>query len=102
MLNEFTTWLAGLVKSFLSSLWQLISDAFVNVCSYVFDAIASAIASIPVPSFLTQYSLSALIAQMPSDVLYFAAQLKLGTAFAILGAGFTFRMLRKIFTLGQW
>lgn len=102
MLAKFTSWLFGLFKAVLTALLDVLKDAFVAIAQVVLTAFSDVVSAIPAPSFLSQYSLSSLISQLPSDVLFFAGQLKLGQAFVILAAGFTFRMARKILTLGQW
>lgn len=102
MLAKFTQWLLSLVIAIFQALLDLISDGFVAVVQLVFQGLAAVISALPAPSFLTQYSLNTLVGQLPNDVLFFASQLGIGTCFLVLGAGFGFRMLRKIVTLGQW
>lgn len=102
MIAAFTQWLFGLFKSVFVGLWDLVTDLFISLVEIVFTALAAAINSIPAPAFLTQYSLTNLFAMLPDYVLYFVGAMNLGACFAVIGAGFAFRMARKIFTLGQW
>jgi hypothetical protein len=102
MIAAFTNWLFELFRSVFVGLWDFVTDIFVSIADAVFVAIAAGINSIPAPGFLTDYSLGSLLARLPDYVLYFVGALNIGQCFAVVGAGFAFRMLRKIFTLGQW
>ena len=90
----------------LDSLWKdfvaFITDLPVDIVSSILNAVASIFESIPVPSFVTDVGLSSIFNSLPSGVVYFLIQSAFVQAFSILGLGFTFRMLRKLFTLGQW
>lgn len=102
MIAQFTAWLFGLFQSVFTALWDIVTDLFVAIAEIVFLALAATINAIPAPDFLAQYSLGGLLSQMPDYVLYFVGSMKLTECFAVIGAGFAFRMMRKIFTLGQW
>lgn len=102
MIAKFTAWLLELVISIFKSIWDFFSDIAIWVFDGVLTALAGVISAIPAPSFLSQNSLSSLLGAMGPDVLYFISAFNLPACFAILGAGFLFRMTRKIFTLGQW
>lgn len=102
MIEKVTGWFLDLVIKVFTAIWDFFSDIAIAVLDGILSAIAALVSAIPAPSFLTSYSLSTLMGGLPSDVLYFVHALNLPQCFAILAAGFAFRMTRKILTLGQW
>lgn len=102
MITKITQWLYDLVVKIFAAIWDFFSDIAIAVFKGLLTALASIITAIPAPQFLASHSLTSLIGGMGSDVLYFVGAFHLPECFAILAAGFTFRMLRKIVTLGQW
>lgn len=102
MLKEFTAWFIDLVIKFLKSIGGVFYDVGVSVLEGILNALSGLITAIPAPSFLASASLGSLLSGLPDYVRYFVGMLRLTDALAILLAGFTFRMLRKIVTLGQW
>lgn len=101
MLKEFTDWLLGLVKKIFGALWDFVVDAAIAIFSGIVDAFASAVAAIPVPDWLAN-GLQSIYGQLDGALLYYLSQAGFPQALAILGAGYGFRMLRKIVTLFQW
>ncbi|GGI21067.1 DUF2523 domain-containing protein [Oxalicibacterium faecigallinarum] len=102
MIEAFTGWLLELVLKVIKSIWDLLTDIAIAVTDLVLSALAAVIRAIPAPEFLTQYGIGNLINQFSSDILFFASAFGLNDCFAVLAAGFGFRMVRKIVTLGQW
>ena len=101
-LASVTTWLISLVKAIWSDFVDFLNEFWIDIAETILDAIAATIAAIPSPAFLDSYSLSALFGDLPSSLLYFVGHLRLPEAFALIGMGFTFRMIRKLITLFQW
>ena len=101
-LTQLTNWLAQLVKDIWQSLVDFLAAYLVNWVSTLCDLFATAIESIPVPDFLTTYSMDGLLSQTGPTVTWLVGEFKIGQCLAIIGAGFAFRLLRKLFTLGQW
>ena len=95
------TWIGTLVQSLVTALFQMLSDVVVSICELFLNGVAAVMGAIPVPGFLDGGLQLALNGIDPA-VLYFLGRSGFGAALGILGAGFTFRMLRKLFTLGQW
>ncbi len=102
MIAKFTAWLLDLVLKVFKSIWDLFSDIAIAILDGILSALAAIIAAIPAPDFLTQYSIGSLINTFPGEILFFANVFNLGQCFAVIAAGFAFRMIRKIVTLGQW
>lgn len=101
-LASITTWLVALVKSVWNDFVEFFNEFWIDIAEIVLSAIASTISTIPSPAFLDSFSLSSLFSGLPSSLLYFLSYLQLPEAFALIGMGFTFRMIRKLITLFQW
>lgn len=101
-LKKITDWLVELVKSVLETLKEVVNDAVVWVLDLVLGPIGDLIASIPAPSFFQTVSFSGLLSGLPPYALYVIGQARLGEAMAVIAAGVSFHLLRKLFTLGQW
>lgn len=100
--GKLTDWFLALVKSIFLAVVEVIHDAAVWLFDSVLTAIAQLLASLPVPAFLSGNSIGSMLSSLPPYALYVIAQMGLGAAFAILLSGVLFRLLRKLFTLGQW
>ena len=101
-LSSITTWLIALVKAIWSDFTDFLNEFWILIAETVLTAIASTIVAIPAPAFLDSFSMASLLSHLPSSLLYFLAYLQLPEAFALIGMGFTFRMVRKLITLFQW
>ena len=95
--NDFINW----IKNFFTSITDFLLDLPIKILDLFLDAISSLINSIPVPDFLSN-GLNGLFTSIDPSVLYFLDKSSLPEAFLILSAGLTFRLTRKLFTLGQW
>lgn len=101
MLNEFTTWLAALVKGWFVALWDFVADAAVAIFAAFLHAFGALLAAIPLPDFLTN-GLAVFWNALPPGMLYLASAAGVPQALGLIGAGFAFRLLRKVVTLFQW
>jgi len=101
--NDLTTWLVQLVQSFFSALGDFLHDLILWPVIQIFAAIAAAFNALPLPSFMTGgVTFGGLFSGLPTYALFFIGQMHFDQAFAIVGAGVTFRLIRKAVTLGQW
>lgn len=101
MLKEFTEWLLGLVSKVFTALWDFIRDAAIAVFDGIVSGFVAVIGSIPVPDFV-QGGLASVWGGMDSAILFYASMAGLPQALMIVGAGYSFRFLRKALTLFQW
>ena len=101
MLEEFTDWLFGLVQDAFSALLDLLKDVFIAILELVLTAIGTALSAIPVPEFLT-HGMQSILNGLGGDVTWLLGQSGLAAGLAIVGAGYGFRLVRKIVTLFQW
>lgn len=101
-LTSITTWLLAILVNVWNSTIAFVSDFWVDIADSILSSIASVVVAIPTPSFLNDYSLSSIFSTIPSDILYFVSFLNLPEAFSLVGAGLSFRLLRKVVTLFQW
>jgi len=77
-------------KDLVLTLFELMLDGIV----FVFNALEP-------PQFITD-GLSSITGAIPAPVVYFLGQSGLAEGLAMLGAAYTFRLLRKLVTLGNW
>ena len=101
-------WLAQTWQGFIDWLYEIFlalmgwfQDVFLNIFELLMNGIVYIYGLLQPPEFLTN-GMSSLFASLHPDILYFLSMSKLDTALAIYGAGVSFRLLRKLFTLGQW
>jgi len=94
---DLISWL----KAIFSALMDFLIDLPVKLLEAFLDAILFLLNSIPVPDFIAG-GIDSFMSAVGNDVLYFVSMSGFDDAMALLGAGLTFRLLRKLFTLGQW
>ena len=95
--QDFVNWLYDILLIVLT----FFRDLFLNIFELVLDGVVYVFNSLQPPEFITD-GLSSLFNALPNDILYFFSMSGLSAGLAIYGAGVTFRLLRKLFTLGQW
>jgi len=92
-----------IIKTIFGLIKDVVSDALVWILDPIFGWLGDRIASIPAPSFFNSgVSVSSLLSGFPPFAQFVIGQMGLPEAFLIVGAGVTFRLVRKLFTLGQW
>jgi len=101
MLAEFTAWLVGLVVKVFTALWSLITDAFIGFVELIVTAFVGLLSAIPVPEFLSQ-GLQSTYGLLDPGIGYLLAASGLPAALGVIGAGYAFRLVRKVVTLFQW
>ena len=104
-MTDFITDFWDTLLSYITGVWddfvEFIKDLPILIIKGILDAISSLFESIPIPSFIDS-GLSDVLNALGSDILFLLNVVGFPQALAILGAGFTFRMMRKLFTMGQW
>lgn len=100
-IDSALAWLGQLAHDLVSALFNMVTDALVGLVELFLNAVLSILNSLTPPAFL-QNGLQGFLLGIDPSVLYFLSLSGFTTALGIVGAGFTFRMLRKLFTLGQW
>lgn len=101
-LDKISRFFKDLFSSALNAILELLKDIILWFVEGFLNGIAYVLDLIPAPTFLPNNWLGELIGQLPSFALYVVSNINFGTALLIIGAGFTFRMLRKVVTLFQW
>lgn len=76
-------------------------DLFLNVFELIMDGLVNVFLLLEPPQLLTN-GLDSAFSGLSNDLLYFLSQSGLAAGLAIYGSGVSFRLLRKLFTLGQW
>lgn len=85
----------------LNNTFNFFKDLFLDIFLGILDAVSSVFTAIPAPSFLNT-GLSSLFSSLDPGVVYFLSQAGLFQGLTIFGSGVAFRIMRKVFTLGQW
>ena len=93
------------IREFFSGIWNdfynFISELPAVILEQILNALSAIFTSISAPSFL-QSGLTSLFSSLPDSVIYFLTQAGFFQGLAIFGTGVTFRLTRKLLTLGQW
>lgn len=100
-ITSFWTRFLTYIKGIFNDLTEYISDLPILLLESFLNAIYELINSIPVPPLFTDGLNSVLLGLDPA-ILYILANTGFSQALGVLGVGLTFRLLRKLFTLGQW
>lgn len=95
--NNLIEWFVTIFQDF----GEFMQDLFVWCLDTFLTGISALITAIPVPEFLTN-GLSYYLTFIDPSILYFLERSGFAEGLALLGAGVTFRLLRKLITLGQW
>ena len=101
-LSAFSDWLIGIIQEAFTWLFGVLGDFFVSVVRLVLNGVVHLLSALPVPDFLSSYSMGSMFGGLDPGVLYFVSAFRVPECIALIGLGFGFRMLRKLFTLGQW
>lgn len=92
-------WLGGIVKD----VFEFFTDLPVVMLEGFLDGVIYVLSAIPVPGFLQGGSiLQTAFGGLNGDVQYLVSFFGIPGALTALGAGVSFRLLRKAITLGQW
>lgn len=101
-LSRLTGWVSYALNSLFAALAGFLKDLVTYLLGSVLALAALAIASIPVPDWIANNSMGALLGQTGSIVGFFMVQLRIPEALGLIGGGYTFRLIRKFATLFQW
>lgn len=101
MWARFTEWMRELFVELITSLMELSKDFFFWVVENVLDALLWIIEQVPVPEWMST-GLQALFDPLPQGTLYILGAVGIGPGLAMIGAGYLFRLTRKVVTLFQW
>ncbi|MDB0564655.1 DUF2523 domain-containing protein [Ralstonia solanacearum] len=101
-ISAFASWLLKAFLAVFQALWDITLDLCIEAFDLFLTALSTVLALLPAPAFLSGVSLQSLFGQLPSDLLYFLGVFNVAQGLALVGAGYGFRMLRKVVTLFQW
>lgn len=101
-LGDLTNWLLGLVQKLWAAIEAFFSDLIVMALEKMLELVALAFESLPVPDFMTHYSIGALLGNAGPTVSWLVDVFKIPECMSLLAAGAVFRITRKIVTFGKW
>lgn len=100
--SDLTNWFLKIFKQIWDAFVQFVKDVVLFILDIAMQLVTWIISAIPVPDFLSQYSIGALLGNAGPTVGWVMSEMKIGQAMAIIAAGYAFRLLRKFLTLFQW
>ncbi|MBE0471330.1 MAG: hypothetical protein IBX55_17690 [Methyloprofundus sp.] len=95
--NNFINHITGFYDDFI----EFMTDLPLIILEKILIAFSSVINAIPVPALFSN-GLGALVGSLDSSILYFLSVTGFAEALSLLGVGISFRLIRKVVTLGQW
>ncbi|WP_109126525.1 hypothetical protein [Dyella sp. C11] len=101
-LTDIKNWLISIIQQVWDAISGFYHDLSLKIVKGFLDAIAELAKNIPVPQWMSDYSLGHLFGQLSPTLGYFVDRLGIGAGLALLGLGYTFRVTRKLLTAFQW
>lgn len=101
-LQDITDFIRRQVERLWDALVKFFQDLVVYAIDKMLELIALAFEQLPVPEFMQQYNLNTLLGNAGSTVGWFVQTFRIGECLAVLALGITFRIMRKLLTMGKW
>lgn len=102
-------WLGDLgefLRKQVERLWDAIVLFFKDLVLFAIDQMLQLVSLVveilPVPQFLEQNSLNAMLGRAGPVIGWFVQTFRVDECFALISVAITFRMMRKVLTLGKW
>ncbi len=102
---DYVQQLIDFFKCIALVIWNSTTDFIHDVTVQLFQTFLDvfiALLNIIDPAQYISFKMQDAVAVFPGNMQYFLAVLALPTCFAIIGTGYTVRVLRKFITLFQW
>lgn len=100
IVNNMQGWVSW-VHQQLILLMNFIENLFLDMFELLMEGVVFIFIQIEPPQFISE-GMGAVFLHLPPDILYFFHMSGLSSGLAIYGTGFSFYLLRKLATLGQW
>lgn len=100
--DDLTNWLKDAFTKILKDIFEFFTDLMLEFLDMCLDLVVEIFNAIPVPSFINEHSLAEYVTQLPDSVLFFIGIFRLDEALGFISVALTFRMIRKLVTLGMW
>ena len=101
-LTDLTNWIRQQLQALWDALEDFLGDLIVDWADQTFTMWLFVLDHIPLPDFLDGYSLCSLLGQAGPTVGWILNNFRVAEALGLIGAGYVFRLLRKLATLFQW
>jgi hypothetical protein len=101
-LTDLKNWLLGVLHDLWDAWTGFYHDMSLQLIKTVFQAVGQIAKTIPVPQWMSQYSVGTLLGQLDPSLGYFVDRIGLGAGIGLLGLGYAFRVVRKVVTAFQW
>jgi len=101
-LTDLTNWLREIIVAVWGAFTTFIGDMLVQSLETMTAAVLFVLNHLPMPDWLSQYSLCALLAQTGPTVTWALDTFRIDDGLGVIALGYGFRLLRKFVTLFQW
>lgn len=101
-LSDLTDWLGEQIKSVWDSFVEFMGDLLVMAVETATDVVVAALDLLPVPDFITTYSICGLLNQAGPLAAWVVSTFRVSEGLLIVAAAIVFRLLRVVLTLFQW
>lgn len=101
-LTDLKNWFIDIIKQLWTAISDFYHDISLKLVRAFLDVIAELAKQIPIPQWMSDYSLGHLFAMLSPQLGYFVDSLGLGQGLALIGLGYAFRVARKLATALQW
>lgn len=100
--SSITTWAQKQITTLWADFSDFMTDLQLDFVELAFSVVEAIAYLIPSPSFLTDFSICAMLQAAGPWGGFIVAQLRVGEALALLGGALVFRLVRVFLTLFQW
>ncbi|KAF1727762.1 phage coat protein [Pseudoxanthomonas mexicana] len=101
-LSDLTDWIKEQIQRVWDAFEAFVMDMVIYALEQGLELVALAFEALPVPSFLTNYSVGSLLANAGPEIGWAVQTFKIGECCAMFAAALAFRISRKILTFGKW
>jgi hypothetical protein len=81
---------------------DLVNEAIYATLEALLKFAVAVLREMPAPEFLTSTSMGEILGRAGPTVAWLSGVMNVGECFAIIAAGFVFRIFRKLMTMGRW
>lgn len=101
-LTNFKDWFIQVIKDVWTAVSGFYHDMSLAFLRKVLEVVAEMVKQIQVPAWMADYSVGHLFSYLSPSLGYFVDRLGFSVGISLIGAGYAFRVARKLATALQW
>lgn len=101
-LDSLTAWIWKILLLLVEAALDIIGDSFIRGFQMITSVILYVLSKMPLPEFMRDSSIGAVLAQGGGTVLWAAEVFQLGPSMIVIGIAIVFYLLRRVLTIGIW